>query len=170
MWRNIYKASFCLAFSFLVCSIQGKSQQQSPKVEALSLETGKTGLIFSLTYDQRFKGKKTGLRVGMGTNLSHYLKLITIGGGAYYLVGKTKDFLELGTDIHFLNVNEESDDQRGFWDLVYPDETINTYYLSGNIGYRRYGKKMLLRMGFSPGVTSLGFVPGGYLSLGFILK
>jgi len=171
MWRNIFKASFLLACKFLVYTFQANCQKvQVPKAEAISFEIGKTGLIYNFNYDLKFKGKNLGIRAGMGSNLGSYLHLFSIGGGGYFLIGETKEFLELGLDIHFIRVTESSDDQRGFADIfIYPDSPTSTYYFSANIGHRRIGKKNLFRVGFSPGLTRDGLIPGGYVSFGFLL-
>ncbi len=76
-----------------------------------------------------------------------YLFAFTFGGGGYYLTGKRSSFLELGADLNDLIVIEGSDDQRGFV-FVYPDYSINTYYASLNLGYRKYGKSSLFRIDF----------------------
>jgi hypothetical protein len=88
-----------------------------------------------------------------------------LGGGGYHLIGKTSNFLEVGADLNYLSVDEVSDDQRGFV-LIYPDYSIQTYYVSINIGYRRYGKSNLFRIGFAPGFIKQDFIPGGYISYG----
>ncbi len=57
---------------------------------ALSIEIGKTGMIFDLTYDHKFKTNSFGFRVIGGSNLGRYLTLKTFGGGGYSLIGKKK--------------------------------------------------------------------------------
>jgi len=93
------------------------------------------------------------------------LNAFTAGGGGYYLMGETTKYLEVGIDINYLSVDEVSDDQKGF-SFFHPDYTIRTYYASSNIGYRRYGKSSLFRIGVSPGFISKGFIMGGYVSYG----
>jgi hypothetical protein len=73
----------------------------------------------------------------------------------------------LGIDVNYLSVNEISDDQIGI-PLVYPNYTIKTYYASLNCGYRKYGNNSLFRIGISPGFIKTEFIPGGYISYGFI--
>ena len=104
----------------------------------------------------------------MGSNFAQYLNLKTAGGGGYYLLGRQNRFLELGIDLQYLVVEEISDDQRGLADIfVYPNYSIKTLYPSLNIGYRRYGKNGLFRVGFSPGIIKSKLIPGGYISYGF---
>ena len=147
---------------FTLCIAQ---TTEKPKLNALSFELGKTGLIYNLNFDHKLSEKNFGFRFGAGSNLAQYLNAITVGGGGYHLVGKTNRFLELGVDIHYLVVDEVSDDQKGFA-FVYPDYSIKTLYPSLNLGYRAYGKSTLFRIGFSPGLLKSDFVPGGYVSYG----
>ncbi len=135
-------------------------------INALSFELGKSGLIYNVSFDHKFKSSGFGGIIKVGSNLSEYLNLKMVGGGVYRLVGKEKNFLELGLELNYLSVDEVSDDQKGFT-LIYPDYTIKTYYVTTNIGYRNYGEKGLFRIGFSPGFIKGGTLIGGYISYGF---
>ena len=143
------------------------SAQAPAKTNAISLELGKTGLIYNLVFDHKFPNRNRGFRLGIGSNLAKYLTAFTVGGGGYYLIGREKRFLELGADLQYLIISEVSDDQKGFA-LVYPDYSIKTFYTSANIGYKSYGKRTVLRFGVSPGFIKGEFIPGGYLSFGIV--
>lgn len=132
---------------------------------ALSFEVGKTGLIYNLNFDHRITGRNFGFRLGLGSNFAKYLNAKTFGGGSYYLAGKQNKFLEAGLDLHYLIVDEVSDDQKGF-SFVYPDYSIKTFYPTVNLGYRSYGKRTMFRVGLSPGMINSDLVPGGYISYG----
>lgn len=155
-------AIFAILVSVTLCNAQAT---EKPKINAVSLELGKTGLIYNLTFDHKAVTKNFGFRVIAGSNLAKYLNAVSLGGGGYYLVGQRIRFLELGVDLQYLIVDEVSDDQKGFA-FVYPDYSIKTFYPNLNLGYRAYGKRTLFRIGFSPGLIDRGFVPGGYLSYG----
>lgn len=155
-------AFFALLFSVTICFAQ---VTEKPKNNAVSLELGKTGLIYNLAFDHKSMTNNFGFRVITGSNLAKYLSAVSLGGGGYYLVGQRIRFLELGVDLQYLIVDEVSDDQKGFA-FVYPDYSIKTLYPSLNCGYRAYGKRTLFRIGFSPGLIDGGLVPGGYLSYG----
>ena len=157
--------SLITAFCAILLSVTLCNAQTIEKVNAVSFELGKTGLIYNITFDHKAATKNFGFRLGAGSNLAQYLNAISVGGGGYYLVGKTKHFLELGLDLQYLIINEVSDDQKGF-SFVYPDYSIKTFYPSLNLGYRAYGKRTLVRIGFSPGLIDSDFVPGGYISYG----
>jgi hypothetical protein len=157
--------SLLTAFCAILISVTLCNAQTISKTNAVSFELGKAGLIYNLTFDHKAATKNFGFRVSVGSNLAKYLNAISFGGGGYYLIGKTNRFLELGTDLQYLIVDEVSDDQIGFA-FVYPNYSIKTFYPSLNLGYRTYGKQTLFRVGFSPGVIDNGFVPGGYMSFG----
>ena len=155
-------------FAIFVCLTLCKAQPTDrPKLNAISFELGKTGLIYNLNFDRKLENKNLGFRFGVGSNLSKYLNATTIGGGGYYLAGRQKHFFEFGVDIQYLIIDEVSDDQRGF-SFIYPDYSIRTLYPNLNVGYRSYGKRTLFRVGISPGLIKSELVPGGYISYGFI--
>ena len=140
---------------------------EKTKLNAVSFELGKTGLIYNLNFDHKLASKNFGFRVGAGSNLGQYLNVVSLGGGGYYLVGNKNKFFELGLDIQYLIVDEVSDDQKDFASFfVYPNFSIKAIYPSLNLGYRWYGKKALFRVGFSPGKIRSKLIPGGYISYG----
>ena len=161
--KSIFTAICTMLVSGTLCLAQTTS-----KVNALSFELGKTGLIYNITFDHKAATKNLGFRLGAGSNLAKYLNVTTVGGGSYYLIGKTNYYLELGVDLQYLIVDEVSDDQKDFA-FVYPDYSIKTFYPSLNVGYRAYSKRRLFRIGVSPGLIDSGFVPGGYVSFGLRL-
>ena len=87
------------AFIFLTLFFHNSFSQQKASLKALSFELGKTGIIFNLNYDQKFS--KFGFRIGAGSNFNKYLKAITFGGGVY-LMGKEKNFFEVGAELNYL--------------------------------------------------------------------
>jgi hypothetical protein len=155
-------AIFYFLFACTTCHAQTIS---GTKNNAVSLEIGKSGLIYNLNFDHRFPGKDFGFRFGVGSNFAKYLQAFTGGAGGYYLLGRDINFLELGVDLNYLSIDEVSDDQKGF-SIIYPNYPVKTFYASANVGYRRYGKKTLFRIGVSPGVIKNEFLQGGYISLG----
>ena len=159
---------YCIAilFSFSIglmnCVAQKNAKQKN---NSLSLEIGKTGLIYNINFDHCFNSRKFGIRINAGSNFAKYLNAILTTAGGYYLAGKKKN-LELGIDIGYYSVEEISDDQIGFV-LIAPDYSIKTFYSSLNIGYRKRNNNKLFRIGISPGFINNGFMPGGYISYGF---
>ena len=164
--QRIKQIAVLLCATLIVCAGNAQTTDR-PKKNALSFELGKTGLIFNLFFDHRAT-TNFGFRIGAGSNFATYLEASSFGGGAYYLVGKTNQFLELGIDLQYLVVNEVSDDQKRFT-FVYPDYSTKTFYPSLNIGARIYEKTTLFRAGFAPGLIDGGIVPGGYISFGLRL-
>ncbi len=151
--------SFSLLFLFTVSNAQNKS------VQSLSAELGKNGLIFNIIYDYQFSKSQFGFRTGAGSNFAKYLRAYTVTAGCYKLFGGKNNFFELGIDIQYLNIDEVSDDQKGFA-FLYPDFTTKTLFTSLNLGFRKYAKKSIFRAGLAPGFTKHGFLPGAYLSFG----
>lgn len=162
--KSLFTAFSSLFFSLTCCNAQ---ISEDLKINAVSIELGKTGLIYNLTFDHKLASKNLGFRFGAGSNLGQYLDVTSVGGGGYYLVGSKTKFLELGLDIQYLIVDEVSDDQKGIVSIfVYPNYSVETVYTSLNLGYRCYGKKSLFRVGVSPGIIKSKLIPGGYISYG----
>ena len=160
--RKALTLSTTFLFSFITLY-----SQNNIKTNALSFELGKTGLIYNLSFDHRINNKNIGFRFSVGSNFAKYLNGFSTVGGGFFLIGKNKKFLELGIDAGLLKVDEVSDDQKGF-SLIFPDYSIKTFYAGLNAGVRLYRKNSLFRSGLSPGIIKDGFLPGGYISLGFI--
>jgi hypothetical protein len=152
-------------FYAIFCSAQKKFWPQDNN--AVSFELGKSGLIYNFTFDHKFQNQNFGFIIGLGSNLAKYLNLFKIGGGPYFLVGQTNNFLEMGIDVYYLVVDEVSDDQKGFA-IVYPNYSVQSYYATFNLGYRHISTTKLYRIGISPGFIKNDFVPGAYLSFGIL--
>jgi hypothetical protein len=160
------KIPLTATIAIFLCTTICKAQNPiTYKSNAISIELGKTGLIYGLSYDHKFKAKNFGVRASAGIFTSEYLDASSFGAGGYYLFGKTNRFFELGMELQYINVDETSDDQKSV-PLVYPDYTVKTFYPSLNLGYRRYGEKTLFRIGLSPNLIKSEFVLGGYVSFG----
>lgn len=158
------KKIIIISFSIFLLATPAAGQDAR---NSISLEIGKTGLIYNLNFDHSLK-PGAGLRMVIGSNFSRNMNAIHAGIGGYKLFGKQKHHFECGLDVNFLKIDEVSDDQKGF-SFVYPDYTVNTYYLSLNFGYRRLSGKTIFRAGISPGYIKDGFIPGGYVSYGLQL-
>ncbi len=167
-YGNFMKLTLTTIFILFSCGTFCNAQTtEKPKLNALSFELGKTGFIYNLNFDHKVASKRFGFRAGAGSNFGQHLNVISVGCGGYHLLGSKNKFFELGLDIHYLIVNEESDDQRGFASIfVYPNYAIKTIYPSLNLGYRYYGKNALFRVGLSPGKIKNQLIPGGYISYG----
>jgi hypothetical protein len=163
--KTYFATLFAILLCVTLCSAQTSERQN---LNAVSIELGKTGVIYSLNFDHKFATKNFGFRLGAGSNLGQYLNVTSAGAGAFQLIGTKNKFLELGLDMQYLEVDEVSDDQKGFASIfVYPNYSIKTLYPSLNLGYRRYGKNTLFRVGLSPGLIKSELIPGGYISYGF---
>jgi len=161
-----YFATILVLFLCVTLSSAQTSKRQNPN--AVSFELGKTGAIYNLNFDHILATKNYGFRLGAGSNFGRNFNVVSLGGGGYYLIGRKNKFFELGLDEQYLIAEEISDDQSGLSAIsVYPNFPIKTLYPSLNLGYRRYGKHTLLRVGLSPGLINSEFIPGGYISYGY---
>ena len=161
---------YIIVFYFLTITVCNGQTNSNFKSNALSLELGKAGLIFNVTFDHRLKTKNYGYKLNIGSNLTQYQQVFQTGGGFYYLKGHNKNFLELGIDLSYFEYIEVSDDQRVSTLLFFNKYLYTkTLYSNINIGYRYYGNKNLFRVGVSPGLMNTGFLFGGFISFGVML-
>jgi hypothetical protein len=160
--RTIIILVFCSFLSHDLFSQAGKA----PLKYSLSAEVGKTGLIYSIVFDNTLKDVRYGLRGGAGSNFGRYTNVLMALVGGYRLIGSGQHFLETGVDLHYLNITVTSDDQRRMSSLVYPDYPSTTFYITLNAGYRLKVRKVVFRVGAAPGFTKDEFVFGSYVSCG----
>jgi hypothetical protein len=155
-----------IIFLLISLTLTSSGQEISPeKNNSISLQIGKTGTIFNVRFDHKTANKKITYNFNAGSNFAKYLTARSVGIGGSYLSGKRKSFFETGVDLNYLVVDQVSDDQ-GIA-LVFPNYSLKTLYVSLDIGYRKYTKRGLFRIGVSPGLFKNGFLPGGYISYGF---
>ena len=160
--RILFLLVLGLFFSLTLFSQTGKSFKYS-----LSAEIGKSGLIYSIIFDNTLKDTRYGLRAGAGTNFGRYTNVLMGLVGGYRLFGKGLHNFETGLDIHYLNISVTSTDQFRVSSLVYPDYPTTTYYITLNAGYRLKARNVLFRLGIAPGFTKDEFIFGSYVSCGF---
>ena len=155
--------AFCILFLF--AKTTDAQTKDSLKDNAIFFGIGKTGFIFNVEVDHRFRKSAFGAKIGTGFNSAKYISYFTYGGGVYYLLGKKNHLLELGTDIYHISVEQTSDDQLGgLW--VRPQHAVETYHLSFNVGYRGFVKNCIFKAGLAPGFTKEEFIMGAYVSVG----
>lgn len=158
--------TFILTHLFLAVAIYCSGQGgNDTKLNSISFELGKNGIIFNGYYDRKLAARPFGFRIGMGSNFAQYLSARSFGIGAYHLAGRGGHFFESGIDLQYLIIDEVSDDQKGFA-FVYPDYSTSGFAPFVNLGYRHTGSFGLFRIGLSPGLIDGKFVPGGYISYG----
>ncbi len=155
-----------LVVLFVFVSSSLYAQQGKAKRYSLSAEVGKSGLIYSIVFDNSLKGSRYGLRGGMGTNFGKHAEAIMGLVGVYRLFGNGGRFFEAGIDMHYLYIDIVSNDQAGAPTILYPDYSTNTIYVTFNAGYRVNAGKILFRLGAAPGFTKHEFIPGAYISGG----
>lgn len=107
-----------------------------------------SGIVFSVNYESRFKPKPSGFgyRAGLGLTGIDGVRVITVPLGINYLLGKEKNFLELGMGVTFVGL---TDTQLVSANSVLPAVgAVNGFF---NLGYRRvFGSGFMVKAGISP--------------------
>lgn len=133
-------------------------------------EFGKNGLIFNLLYDHYFYKKHFGFHGGAGTTIfNHKFELRTVTAGFYFLIGRKNEFYDLGMELQYHYADLLADDVKGFI-FVDPSVSYEGVFPFLTVGYRRYSKKGVLRLGLSEGLIKKEFITGAYVGYGIILN
>ncbi|MGY6743818.1 MAG: hypothetical protein ACXIUQ_13855 [Cecembia sp.] len=161
---------FIIAFIATMLSFfQTIKAQEVPKRNAIFVEVYGTGLFHSVNYDMRFDQISNGLgtRIGIGYTAIDGVRVFTLPIAFNYLIGKKRNFLELGvggTGI-FLNQGNIGSPASGL------DISSSTAIVHGMLGYRRVSASgFLLRAGITPlfnGSEFIPFVPQASLGFAF---
>ena len=74
--------------------------------QALYMELGGTGLVFSANYDTRFSKRVDGLgiRMGLGYSFTPHPSFITVPIALNYLLGRNGNYFEVGAGVTYLKV------------------------------------------------------------------
>ena len=133
-------------------------------------ELGKNGLVFNLLYDHYFSEEHFGFHAGGGTSIfNHYFELRTATIGFYFLIGRKKEFYDLGFEVQYHFADRHSDDQKGFI-LIDPPISYEGVYPFITVGYRRYSDRGVFRIGLAAGFIEKEFIAGPYVGYGIILN
>ena len=159
---------FIFLFFFNINSVLAQNRIESPKFNIISFQIGKQGILFNINYDHKFQNKNWGYKVETGTSFTKDFRVNTFAFGNYILKGQNTNFLELGLDINYLYSYISQDDVSGSGLTFFYDD-YNTLYPNLNIGYRKYYKRGMFRLGFAPGYLRDRFLYGGYVSIGIKL-
>ena len=164
-----------------------KQNIQSSYTKIAFAELLGNGIIYSINYDMRTaKGvrDKWGFRIGFETlsisandsitNRNTQVKLTALPFGINYLIGKRKDFLELGLGATYFNLKGKDfviDNLEQYsTDLIY----VNNGFMIGtfNIGYRHVPKKngIVYKCTFSPFLVGNSFIPFVGFGVGYHFK
>lgn len=143
---------FITALIVFMLPLSGVGQNET-KREAVFLEGLGAGIFYSFNYDWRFKEQANGwgAKVGLGYTAIDGYSIATIPFAANYLIGKKRNFLELGLGATVLLLSKTN------FIAAAPDPRLSAsgLLLNGIIGYRRVSKSgFLLRAGFTPFFSS----------------
>ena len=154
-----------LKFISLLILVPLLSPGQRP-VKSVYGELGGPGIFLSANYDTRLanSNKGLGVRAGVGTIFDQYSLGFTLPVGLNYLLGKEKNFLELGVGasyIHFIAKNQDG------WFNFKKENFVATY---GWIGYRYQPPKngFTFRAGLCPFFNDINFpnIAGSFMYAG----
>ena len=160
--QKIYLLSIiCFLFTLHLNAQNTASDVTGPSAKSVYGEIGGPG-IFSVNYDQRFKGQKgLGIRAGLGGIGFFGAGIFTLPVGLNYLSGSNGNYFELGGGVSAVTI---SDGQSLF--------SNNTSTIIGfiNLGYRYQPEKSGFtgRVFFSPLISQAGVLPiYGGISAGY---
>lgn len=123
--------------------------QDSPKHQAAYVEGFGGGIIFSFNYESRFQSKPNGFgyRIGLGLTGIDGIRVITAPLGINYLLGKKKNFLEIGAGVTLVGLSDTQMTTSN--SSLIPDVgAINGFF---NLGYRRvFDSGIMIKAGISP--------------------
>jgi hypothetical protein len=142
--------------------------QETVRAQNVFVEIAGQGLLFSANYDTRFGNRRDGLggRAGVGYIAADGASLATFPLSLNYLLGKGKNFFEIGLGATFASAKSD-----GFW-FNDDDEEVSG---SGTIGTMSFAYRLQpvdsgfsFRGGFTPIFTKDFFIPYYFgLSLGY---
>ncbi len=110
------KFYFILLMLCTLCISQSKAQQTvdsgTGRAQNVFVEVGGQGLFFTANYDTRFSNKRNGIggRAGIGYLTEEGSPITTVPVGLNYLLGKGKNFFEVGLGVTFINIGRSDND------------------------------------------------------------
>ncbi len=170
--KRIYKI---LLTAITFCVLHKAQAQQSVdsgigRAQNVFVEVGGQGLLFTANYDTRFSNKRNGIggRVGIGYISLDGDHITTVPIGLNYLLGKGKNFFEVGLGATLVNVGSRNSDF--FFTDSGGSNSASTVIGTMSFSYRLQpiDSGFSLRAGITPIFNSDGFIPYyGGLSLGY---
>jgi hypothetical protein len=161
--RNLKKMVFIFALSVLTSfALVNETKAQSVDANnAIYLELGGNGLIYSLNYDYRFNTDWSA-RAGVMYLPIEDVTLTIVPIIANYLYGNNH-MLEIGAGIAYVGISFETDDDEFF--SFSGSGVVGT----GTFGYRyqKVDGGFVFRAGITPIFGAGGFLPWAGLSLGY---
>ncbi|MDO9551282.1 MULTISPECIES: hypothetical protein [Rhodonellum] len=146
------RISLIVAIIIFMLPLSGISQDET-KREAVFLEGLGSGILYSFNYDWRFKDQANGLgaKVGLGYTAIDGYSVTTLPFAVNYLVGRKRNFLELGLGATVLFLSRTN----STFTSSDPRLTASGLLFNGIIGYRRVAQSgFLLRAGLTPFFSS----------------
>jgi hypothetical protein len=139
----------------LISALYSYGQQPEKRAQNVFVELGGQGLTVTANYDTRFGNRRDGLggRIGIGYISGGENSITTIPISVNYLLGKEKNFFEIGLGTTYLNVNGSD----FFFDNSNQSKFIGTMSFSYRLQPVNSG--FALRAGITPIFNSYVFLP-----------
>lgn len=156
--KRIYVILLILSAFFLTDQAQAQQTIDSGtgRAQNVFVELGGQGLLFTVNYDTRFSKKRNGIggRVGIGYLAADGDHLTTIPVGLNYLLGKGKNFFEVGLGATYIGAGGNSDS------ILFDENTSNVVgTMSFSYRLQPIESGFSLRAGFTPIFNGDFFVP-----------
>lgn len=161
-FKFIFTMLSALALSGTVLAQDAMPERRAQNV---FVEVGGQGLLFTANYDTRFSNRRDGLggRAGIGFIAANGDKVFTVPISLNYLLGKGKNFFEVGLGATFAAANTANS-------IVFDDNSEGAVIGTMSFSYRLQpvDSGFSLRAGLTPIFNAHGFIPyyGGF-SLGY---
>lgn len=170
--RRIYVILLVLAAFFV--ADQANAQQTidsgTGRTQNVYVELAGQGLILTANYDTRFSNKRNGIggRIGIGYIADSGDHITTIPIGLNYLLGKGRNFFEVGLGATYFGTSSRNNDF--LFSNSSGDSSVNTVIGTMSFSYRLQpiDSGFSLRAGITPVFNGDGFIPYyAGLSLGY---
>ncbi|WP_158861578.1 hypothetical protein [Lunatibacter salilacus] len=149
------KTAWIVFFGLLLVAAAPKAfAQQNELPQSIFVEGLGSGIFYSFNYDTRFRPKSNGwgVRVGMGYTSVEGDRIYTVPLVINYLLGRKKNFLEVGAGVTFNGLNDRTNTNISSGLVNVENGAIGTLA----IGYRRVSSSgFTFRAGLTPLIGGL---------------
>lgn len=157
-----------ISFLLIVFEFKASAQDSTARAQNVYVELAGQGLLFTANYDTRFTKSRNGIggRAGIGFLSIDGATVTTIPIGLNYLLGKGKNFFEVGLGATYLSAKTGDDDDDDFF---FDDEDLSGLVGTMSFGYRLQpvDSGFSFRGGLTPLFNKNTFLPFYGLSFGY---
>lgn len=164
--KKNYTLLLILSILFIFQKVQAQQTIDSGtgRAQNVFIELGGQGLVLTANYDTRFSNKRNGIggRAGIGYIAVDGDRLTTIPVGVNYLLGKGRNFFEIGLGATYIGTS-------GNDDSIFFDENTSNFVGTMSFSYRLQpiNSGFAFRGGITPIFSGDFFFPYYGVSLGY---